>query len=157
MADSLNLIGNPYASPVSFKSIAQNNSTIKDKFYFWDPYLAGNYGVGGYVSGVPNLGGTYDLNTTKPAGAEDYTENIQSGQAIFVVTANNGAGQTLTINESDKTDVIRNTVFRNGSQNEMMSVVLELIAGGKTTIMDGTRAATITDMPEPMAPMMQKN
>ena len=76
-------VGNPYASPVDF-SLISKDANVDDKYYVWDPYLYGSYGLGGYqtissVNGwIPVPGGT----AAYPAGVSNSI--IQSGQAFFV-------------------------------------------------------------------------
>ena len=83
-------VGNPYASPVDFTQIHKGNG-IDPKFYVWDPYLYGSYGVGGYQTMnsaseyKPVPGGT----SAYPSGIPSYI--IQSGQAFFVHATSNPA------------------------------------------------------------------
>ena len=78
-------VANPYACPVDFTLIT-TSANVDNKFYSWDPYLWGSYGVGAYqtFSSVtdwePVPGGTL----ANPSGLSNSI--IQSGQAFFVHT-----------------------------------------------------------------------
>ncbi len=87
--DHFQSIGNPYASPIDFTALTKS-ATVDDKFYVWDPYLYGSYGVGGYqvLSAVNNW-------EPVPGGTSAYTSGvantiIQSGQAFFVHATSSG-------------------------------------------------------------------
>ncbi len=79
------VIGNPYAAPVDFRKLNMSEG-VDSIFYAWDPYIVGNYNLGGYqtVSEVndwkPVPGGNYMY----PSG--EVAPNLQSGQAVFVHT-----------------------------------------------------------------------
>lgn len=94
LANKLELIGNPYASPVSFKTLGRSN--LKNRFYAWDPSLNDQ---GGYVivDDILNTG-SYTKSPTSPGGQDSL---IQSCQAIYVETIANGPS-VLTFNETDK-------------------------------------------------------
>jgi len=87
--DQFQSIGNPYASPIDFTALTMS-ATVDNKFYVWDPYLYGSYGVGGYqvLSSVndwePVPGGT----SAYPSGTPNSI--IQSGQAFFVHATSTG-------------------------------------------------------------------
>lgn len=104
-ANGLSLIGNPFASPVDFSLLTKNN--IVNRFWVWDPYI--NSSLGGYVEfdDYANTG-TYTLSTPSPGGLSGL---LQSGQAIYVQTAGNGAA-SLVFNESNKTQLVNNSAFR---------------------------------------------
>ena len=98
--------GNPYASPIDFTKITKSAS-IDDKYYVWDPYLSGVYGLGGYqtLSSTNNWqpvpGGTFPY----PSGISSTI--IQSGQAFFVHSTNTTSViskeiNTITFTESCK-------------------------------------------------------
>ena len=100
--DKYESIGNPYASPIDFTRITKD-AGIDNKFYAWDPYLYGSYGVGGYqtLSSVNNWepvpGGTkaYKMGVPK--------KTIQSGQAFLVhATAAPEQNYSLTFSENCK-------------------------------------------------------
>src|SRR6185369_11592748 len=44
-------VGNPYASTIDISDIIKTSSgMVPNKFWLWDPKMAGSYGVGGYVA-----------------------------------------------------------------------------------------------------------
>lgn len=93
-ANGLELVGNPYASPVSFKTLIRNN--LNNRFYAWDPALNAQ---GGWVTidDIANSG-SYTKSPTSPGGLDSL---IQSCQAIVIETATNGPS-SITFNEADK-------------------------------------------------------
>jgi hypothetical protein len=104
----MNLVTNPYASPISWNSIYTDavtpNTNLKNYYTLWDP----NVGTrGGFVT-VTDGGAISILNgQTGPSLANI---NIQPGQAFFV-TSNGAAAPTLTIRESYKSTTNNNQVF----------------------------------------------
>jgi hypothetical protein len=97
-------IGNPFASPVDLTKIRYSDN---QKFYLWDPKMAGFYGVGGYQTHTYNTAtGSYDLAAFSPlygAGGSSYTSPnnyVQSGQAFFTMGA--ATPGTLVFEEGDK-------------------------------------------------------
>ena len=109
-AIAYNLIGNPYACPINFSTVAANSPEIKNMFYVWDPELGGSNGLGAYVT-VDYNGSNY---TYTPSGT-GLSSTIQSGQAFFVQNKDASTPGTLNINESDKvpniTDINNNILF----------------------------------------------
>ncbi len=93
-ANGLELVGNPYASPVSFKTLIRNN--LNNRFYAWDPSLNAQ---GGWVTidDITNTG-SYTKSPTSPGGQDSL---IQSCQAILIETAAAGAS-SITFDESNK-------------------------------------------------------
>lgn len=99
--DDYLMIGNPYAAPVNIENILSSSSGIyPDKFWVWDPAIAGNKGYGGYVTFsltgdifVPESGSSYAAGTV-----------IQSGQA-FMVQRNGTGPASLTFKESCKDEL----------------------------------------------------
>lgn len=96
-SNNIESAGNPYASPIDFTQITKSAS-IDNKYYVWDPYLSGMYGLGGYqtVSSTNNWqpvpGGTFPY----PSGVS--SSIIQSGQAFFVHSTNSTAIMSKEIN-----------------------------------------------------------
>jgi hypothetical protein len=111
-------IGNPYASPIDFALITKD-TVVDDAFYTFDPYLYGNYGVGGYqtLSSVNNWkpvpGGTSGYPTTVLSSI------IQSGQAFFVHSHGETDG-SVTLTEDCKS-----TTSRPGHSNRVAELVSE--------------------------------
>jgi len=137
--DKYTLIGNPYASPVDFNNVSRTN--LIKRMYVWDPSL--NL-VGGYVM-------LDDLNDdgifVKSVPGSSQTKDIQSSQAFFVQTGNNGVA-SITFKESDKSGYASTAMFRpanpatnnvNGNGSIATSLFL-LEANGKNILADGAIA-----------------
>jgi Secretion system C-terminal sorting domain len=88
--------GNPYASSVNISPVLKRSTGVDtSKFWVWDPALAGDYGVGGYI--------TYSNGVMMPP-TPNYpvaTTIIQGGQA-FLLQAN-AASANLNFIQADKT------------------------------------------------------
>ncbi|MBL0357661.1 MAG: fibronectin type III domain-containing protein [Chitinophagaceae bacterium] len=70
------VIGNPYASPINFKTI--NKSGViggvgGNAYYLWDPNLGGSNGVGAFVTFSYNSSGTYDKSIVTGTGTSNIT------------------------------------------------------------------------------------
>ncbi|MEO5890247.1 MAG: hypothetical protein ABIQ31_08340 [Ferruginibacter sp.] len=131
-AGSYALIGNPYASPVDFSTVSRTN--IIKRFYVWDPLLNQ---VGGYVM-LDDLDGDGVFAKTVSGSAQ--TKVIQSQQAFFVQTDLNGTA-TLTFNESNKSGLNNNLVFRPMSTPESLGMELFILnADSSLTLADGSMA-----------------
>ncbi len=150
-SNSNEAIGNPYASPIDFTKITKTTS-IDNKFYVWDPYLYGVYGLGGYqtLSSTNNWqpvpGGTFPY----PSGAS--SSIVQSGQAFFVHSTNSTSPiskeiNTVTFTENCKSAATSLTNFARKSgltQNrQFFGVSLytgpsekDVIADGNTVVFD---------------------
>jgi uncharacterized repeat protein (TIGR01451 family) len=105
-SNSIESAGNPYASPIDFTKITKTAS-VDNKFYVWDPYLSGVYGLGGYqtLSSTNNWQPVPGGTTPYPAGIS--SSIIQSGQAFFVHSTNSTSTiakeiNTITFSESCK-------------------------------------------------------
>jgi hypothetical protein len=99
LADKYAAIGNPYASPVDFTTITKTGG-VDDKFYAWDPFIAGNYGYGGYQT----MSSTNDWKPV-PGGSLTYPSGvtctiIQSGEGFFVYATS--VPGTLSFSENSK-------------------------------------------------------
>lgn len=101
--DNFQSIGNPYASAIDFTLISKD-AGIDNKFYVFDPYLYGSYGVGGYqiMSAVNNWQPVPGGTLLYPSGLANTI--IQSGQAFFVhATSTHSSGTAaLTFMENCK-------------------------------------------------------
>jgi len=96
-AGTLNLITNPYASPIDWSLVYASSSNIATSYTFWDP----NYGTrGGFVT----------VNTAGVASSGSATKYIQSGQAFFVQST--GGTATVSVQEDHKAAGNNNNVFR---------------------------------------------
>ena len=130
-ASGFYIVGNPYASPIDFKTILNDaaNSGIDKKIWFIDPTL-GSYGA--YVT-WDNINGYSFFDTTRNPGASSNPSNqttiIQSGEAFFVKSI--GTATTLTIKETHKASTNSNAVFNRTTKNtaditsERIRVLLE--------------------------------
>lgn len=97
------LIGNPYASPLDFKALYDDNSTkIQSSFYIWQSSLG--TGVGGYVLVRPVSTGSSLYEAVPGDGTQSTTNRlIHSGEGFFVMpSASAGSGNSITIQESHK-------------------------------------------------------
>lgn len=125
------IVGNPYASPIDFKTILNDgsNSGIGKKIWFIDPTL-GSFGA--YVT-WDDVNGYSFYDTTRNPGASSnpssQTTIIQSGEAFFVKST--GSATTLTIKETHKATTNSNAVFNRTTKNtaditsERIRVLLE--------------------------------
>ncbi len=121
------IVGNPYASPIDFKTILNDgsNSGIGKKIWFIDPTF-GSYGA--YVT-WDDVNGYSDYTTTRNPGLNSNPANqstiMQSGEAFFV-KATSGTS-TLTIKETHKATSNTNLVFNrvaNTVSSERLRVTL---------------------------------
>jgi hypothetical protein len=82
LANHYQSVGNPYASSVDFTLLTRSGG-VDNKFYTWDPFLYGSYGVGGYqtISASNNWQPVPGGTAAYPSGATRKT--IQSGLAFF--------------------------------------------------------------------------
>ena len=133
------LIGNPYASPVDFNSLALTN--LIKRFYVWDPTINS---LGGYVM-LDDLDddGIY----SKSVVISNQTKDIQSSQAFFVQT-NANAPASIIFNEGSKCGANNNMVFRpvgqgsvTGAGRAEISATLFIIKPDNTSLVaDGVLA-----------------
>ncbi len=129
-ASGFTFMGNPYAAPIDFGTITKS-AHVLNTFYVWDPMLAGNSGVGGYVT-VSYGAGSYDVT----AHVSPINQYIQSGSAFFVVS--DGLAGTITIKETDK--AIQNSVSvqrPSGAIRQLRAELLVVNASAVSTLYDG--------------------
>lgn len=121
------IVGNPYASPIDFKTILNDgsNSGIGKKIWFIEPTF-GSYGA--YVT-WDDVNGYSDNTTTRNPGASSNPSSqstiMQSGEAFFI-KATSGTS-TLTIKETHKATSNSNSVFNrvaNTVSSERLRVTL---------------------------------
>ena len=151
--DAFTMVGNPYASAIDLLTFNTDNSgsNIKSNYYYWDPYLAGAWSVGGYVTvSIDNLNNVTIVPeaATSPIGYAtapgDETRFLQSGQAMFVQTRSSGGGgaASVTFNENQKSYNVANNIFREtGAQPGKITVNLNVVSAGSTTLLDAAVAA----------------
>ncbi len=130
------LIGNPYACPIDFDRVWNNNSAsnnIRRKFWVIDPHLGdiGAYATVTYVA---------DQYVTSAGNQDRY---IQNGQAFFVEAETPNTLSTLEIQEDDKeTGAVQTPVFRtNGGTLETFRVKLFKNVQNNAVLLDGTVVA----------------
>lgn len=105
------LIANPYASPIDFEAIFNNNNAkIMSRFTIWDANL--NL-TGGYRLVTRNNSNDY---TITPGGPQSNLRYIQSGQAFFVEASTDNTN-TFDIPESAKVALGDDAVFFQGGDN----------------------------------------
>ena len=105
------LVGNPYASPVSYTAASKTN--LNSIVMLWDPYL--NSTLGGYVTVVLDGSGIVSSATTPAAylGGMAIVGQpliLQSSQAFWVQTT--GSGASITFNEANKSAAFNVGTFR---------------------------------------------
>ncbi len=103
-ASGYTMVVNPYASPINFSKVISASSNVKKRIRVWDPTLAGENGVGGWVI-VDGTTGTY--RSTPPS---TYVSTVlQAGQGFIIESANGKTNGSLALNEDDK-DFTVNTI-----------------------------------------------
>ncbi len=128
------LIANPYPSPIDFGTLTRSN--VANVIYIWDPKLAGNYAIGGYVTG------TYNTNTSSyvfTGSVSPVSQYIPSGESFYVVSSDTSLPGSITINETDKTTQGSDQVFgRTALDGASVRVnILSVNADSSTTLDDG--------------------
>lgn len=117
-AGTLNLVTNPYPSPIDWALVYGDATHITDAYTYWDP----NLGTRGGFATVNTVGGT----STAESGTVGGTQYIQSGQAFFVQSAD-ATTPTVTIKESHKAAGNNNGVFKTTSTLESFRTTLYFI------------------------------
>lgn len=127
------LIGNPYPAAIDFHTLTKNN--VNDKFYLWDPKMAGSDGVGGYVTMIWNSGtSSYDATSS----VSPVSRYIPSGEAFFVESLDGINPGTLTFKETDKKNGGSDNLFRPVYDNEKIRINLFAVkTNGVASFSDG--------------------
>ena len=123
--NSYTIIGNPYASPVDFNDVQLNH--LMKRFYAWDATI--NV-LGAYVM-LDDIDGDGTFSSTDYSSLQN--KYIQSGQAFFVQTNANDAA-SIIFNESNKSVLRSNAVFRPQQQIRSMSITLYLAEAGNPSL-----------------------
>lgn len=148
-ANAITLVGNPYASAIDLDKFNTDNfsaSNVKSSYYYWDPYLSGDYGVGGYVTvSYASAGGTPTItplnNSSCASTCGNETKYLQSGQAMFLVTKSAGGSGSVVFNEAQKDPTSVNNIFRTLSGKvENLRVNLLVLHNGTPALLDGIAA-----------------
>lgn len=112
-----NLIGNPYASPLSWALLKAQSTDVTSYYYIWDPTLGSR---GAYVS--------CHTDGTKSNSSSNITTDIQSGQAFFVRnTSTITTGPSLVFQQAQVTNTSTN-VFGLESLKSKLNLQLYLTA-----------------------------
>ena len=132
-AANYTLVGNPYLESIDFHTLTKNN--VADKFYLWDPKLAGVNGVGGYVTFIwNNAANAYDATSF----VSNVSQHIALGQAFFVESADGINSGSIAIKESDKTKLGSDNVFRTITKNLRIRIdLLEINEDKSISLLDG--------------------
>lgn len=132
-ATNYTLVGNPYPSAIDFGSLTK--SSVNNSMYMWDPKMAGNYGLGGYVTVSWNSNtNAYD----RTASVSAMGQYIQSGEAFFVYTVDQANPGTLTIKESDKTVSVNLPASRTQGLDQKLRINLYSIDSSlNASLLDG--------------------
>lgn len=134
ITNNLVLAANPYASSIDIAPVLIRSTGIyNDKFWVWDPALAGNYGVGGYIT---YSGGVMTPPTPNYPVA---TTIIQGGQA-FLLQAN-AASANVSYGQADKTDSERMVFGRPVKKPVVVYVNLMTESADSLVLTDGVAAA----------------
>jgi hypothetical protein len=128
------VIGNPYPSSIDLRTITQTN--LSPDLYIWDPYLGGNYGLGGYRT-LTLIGGNYQMTPSGGSGpyAAAFYNYLNSGMAFFVRGGGSGSG-SVTFHESDK-NVISDLASRGGNTDQILRTQIYNNVNGTETMLDG--------------------
>ena len=132
-ANDILLVGNPYASSVDIGSLLSASTGIyNNKFYVWDPGLAGSYGVGGYVTYSNGIMAPLTANYPAP------TTIIQANQAFLVQS--NSTGATVKLKQNDKT-ASESKIFSLQKPKELPVIYANLLVpSAGNTLVDGVAA-----------------
>lgn len=133
-ASGYTLVGNPYPAAVDFATLTRSN--VSNTFYLWDPKMAGNYGLGGYVTVSYNSAtGLYD-KTTSVSPVNQY---IQSGEAFMIASSDLTNPGTLTFKETDKTLLGSDQVYRSTEVGKQLRINMLAAdsTGTSNSLLDG--------------------
>jgi hypothetical protein len=132
-ATGFTMIGNPYASPVIWDSVAANSTSIQPTYWLFDP----NIGTGSYV--------TYNTLSGCSNIASSANKYIQPGQAIFVRNSTLSPTPQLVFKETFKAP---NTANLTGIYREPYKPISKInitikkpITGRGIATVDGTAVA----------------
>lgn len=139
----LTVVGNPFASAINFNNLATQNgfTQAENKYYLWDPTLAGSNGVGAWVTLAYN-GSSYDRTVV---AANDYTSSGGSQGIDDIGTIQSGAAFMMDFGAGTKTVNFNETVKANGSTvlvfrpaNRQLRTNLHTVnSDGSTSLIDG--------------------
>lgn len=136
------LVGNPYASPVDFETIA-GTTNLNQNFYVWDPTLTGNYGAGGYKLVQRTAPNTYQVTPVVLGGttSDPTARYIHSGQAFFLKAT--GANASVVFTEASKASSVSvvNPIVNTptGGDQQLIANLLQVDVNGNASLNDGFR------------------
>jgi hypothetical protein len=150
------VLGNPYASPISFESLYElgveggNSTKIRRTFWTWDANLTNSFGgVGGYRTISPDdstsSNPTYSVSPqtmAQGASVNDYLM-INSGQAIMVERANASVSGNVVVKETHKVGNKGNILNLRTSNAPVGKIKVDMYRANGTTLempMDGVVA-----------------
>ncbi len=129
-ATNYTILGNPYPAAIDFGLITKSN--VKDRFYAWDPLLAGAYGVGGYVT-VSRNGDHYDVT----GNVSSISQLIPSGSAVMIESLDGATVGSVTIKESNKANSgNQGPLARNGIDERISTLLYESNADESKSLVD---------------------
>ncbi|RYE17522.1 MAG: T9SS type A sorting domain-containing protein, partial [Sphingobacteriales bacterium] len=127
-------VGNPYVAPLDLRKLSKTG--VKDFFYVWDPYLGGNYGLGGYQVFSSDSSGNYVVvpggGSYGPSGT--VSNFIRTGLAFFVEGTNTGGSINFT--EAAKFDPVDINTPAEG-RSSMLVNLLSVNADSSAVVADG--------------------
>ena len=136
------LIANPYPSAVDFGTMTRTN--VANTVYIWDPKLAGNYGIGGYVTGTYNGATSTYVFTSSVSPVSQY---IPSGEAFYVTPLDTLSAGSITIKETDKSTLGSDQVFgRTAMNGGSVRINLSSVNTDSTTTLDDGLLALYGDV-----------
>jgi hypothetical protein len=143
------MVGNPYASPVNLTNVIDGSRTggyLHNEFYVWDPRIAGDYSVGGYVTYTNGVWAPYNNQSGGSyPGGNGNLPIIQSGQAFLMKLDGSNTTASLEFHQEDKYSG-ETQVFGFGKQQQNQPAVfytnLLTSSGG---LMDGVAGAFTKD------------
>jgi autotransporter-associated beta strand protein len=120
--NDIELVGNPYASPIDFNLINKSNNVYARRFYVWDPNLNR---VGGFVV-MDDFSSPGNYFPKAPYGASSQRNYIQSGQAFMVERISNSPA-ILQFEEGSKANFDNGAIFRPiGIADQVSTLAIQL-------------------------------
>lgn len=137
-AEGFSFVGNPYQAPVDIKAVLNAATNMNTGLvYYWDPTLNTR---GGYV--------TRNLSANTNDVTSNFTEILQSGQAVFVKKSNTATAASMSFIESNKS--VANAaagVFKTTTNNDygMLRVNLQATMNNQLQTIEGAVAIFNSD------------
>ncbi|RYY49827.1 MAG: T9SS type A sorting domain-containing protein [Chitinophagaceae bacterium] len=133
-ANKMVSVGNPFVAPLDLRKLSKTG--VKDFFYVWDPYLGGNYGVGGYQVFTADSTGNYVVVPGGGSyGASGSVSNfVRTGLAFFAEGDNTGGYINFT--EGAKFDPA-DPLVSSPQRSKILVSLLSVAADSSTAVTDG--------------------